>query len=240
MGDLRELLIREGIPIGEDRMSLLETYFDMLSDWNERMDLTSVPPAEMPARHFLDSLLPLRDTAYFFPGARLIDVGSGAGFPGLALAAARPDVTVTLLEAQGKRCRFLNAVRERLRLQNVAVIQDRAETLGRDPAHREGYDLAVARAVAGLNVLLEYLLPFVKEGGYALCWKGPAAEEELNDGRAAATALGGEIGAFREMISPAMEGRHLIVPVYKCERTAPQYPRKNGMPAKRPLKADKK
>ncbi len=240
MGNLTELLIREQIPVERERMRALETFEAMLSDWNTRMDLTSVSREETPARHFLDSLLPLRDTAYFALGTRLIDVGSGAGFPGLALAVARPDMKVTLLEAQSKRCGFLRAVMEELRLDNVEVIQERAETLGRAPEHRERNDLAVARAQAGQNVLLEYLLPFVKVGGNALCWKGPAAEAELPDGQAAAALLGGKIGEFREMVSPALEGRHLLVPVYKESITVPQYPRKNGMPAKRPLKADKK
>lgn len=240
MGELRDLLIRERIPIALERMDALEAYQALLLEWNARMDLTSVPPEGVAARHFLDSLVPLRDTAFFFPGARVIDVGTGAGFPGLALAAARPDLHMTLLEAQGKRCQFLSAVREALGLERVAVIQERAEVLGRDPAHREQYDLAVSRAVAGLNVLVEYLLPFVRVGGSALCWKGPALREEMADGQAAAALLGGSAGDSLEMKSPALEGVHLLLPVSKMEATAPQYPRKNGIPAKRPLKADKK
>ncbi|MBQ9264623.1 MAG: 16S rRNA (guanine(527)-N(7))-methyltransferase RsmG [Clostridia bacterium] len=240
MADVKELLAREGIPVAEERLDLIRRYQEMLIDWNSRMDLTSVPPEEMAARHFLDSLLPLREGKLIPASASLIDVGTGAGFPGLALAAARPDLRVTLLEAQGKRCQFLNAVKEELGLDHVRVIQERAEVLGRHPDHREQYDLAVARAVAGLNVLCEYLLPFVRVRGQALCWKGPAVLEEMADGQAAAEKLGGAVLTPVEMCSEALEGKHLLVPIQKMEKTVSQYPRKNGIPSKRPLKAEKK
>lgn len=239
MGDIGTLLKKWDVPCGEAGIRDLEAFAALLTDWNTRMDLTSVPAQEMAARHFLDSLLPLREAALFPRGARLIDVGTGAGFPGLALAAARRDLQVTLLEAQGKRCQFLNAVRDALKLEKVTVIQDRAEVLGRAPGHRESYDLAVARAVAGLNVLCEYLLPFVRTGGFALCWKGPAVLEEMTDGRAAAQALGGRVETPLEMTCGDLEGRRLLVPVRKMEETSPQYPRKNGIPAKRPIQCAK-
>ena len=210
----------------------------MLIDWNGRMDLTSVPPEDMPEKHFLDSLLPLTRAELFTADCSLIDVGTGAGFPGLALAAARPDCRVTLLEAMQKRCQFLQAVCDDLGLSNVRVIQNRAEIAGQDGTLREQYDRAVARAVAPLNVLCEYLLPFVKPGGMALCWKGPAAEEELPNGSFAAQQLGGEMGEIIELF--CHDTRHVIVPVKKITQTLPQYPRKNGIPAKRPLKSGKK
>ncbi len=238
MADMQALLAQAGVPVDENALKNLNCYHEMLLDWNMRMDLTSVQEGDMASRHFLDSLLPLTLPEYFPENARLIDVGTGAGFPGLALAIARPDFQVTLLEAQGKRCAFLRAVCEELRLQNVSVIQERAEVLGRMEAHRERYDLAVARAVAPLNVLAEYLLPFVRVGGRALCWKGPAVAEELQDGAAAAAALGGKL------ISPVTLNQngvhHLLVPMEKETETLPQYPRKNGIPVKRPLKSGKK
>ena len=237
MPDLKEALNKAGISLDAEAVSRLNRYHEMLLDWNTRMDLTSVTEQDMAARHFVDSLLPLTREELFPQGIRMIDVGTGAGFPGLALAAARPDVAVTLLEAQGKRCQFLNAVIEDLQLKNVKVIQDRAEVLGQNPDHREQYDRAVARAVAPLNVLCEYLLPFVKIGGYALCWKGPAAGEEGADGAFAAEKLGGKLEPFIEM--PQQDTRHVLVPVIKIEKTLPQYPRKNGIPAKRPLKSGK-
>ncbi|MBR3019729.1 MAG: 16S rRNA (guanine(527)-N(7))-methyltransferase RsmG [Clostridia bacterium] len=237
MADMTDLLFNAGIPLGEDRVSALNIYHGMLLDWNTRMDLTSVPDAEVANRHFLDSLLPLTLKDYFPQGLRLIDVGTGAGFPGLALAIARPDFQVTLLEAQGKRCTFLQAVCDELRLQNVAVCQERAEVLGRAEGYREAYGLAVARAVAPLNVLCEYLLPFVKVGGSAFCWKGPAVAGEMEDGAAAARKLGGTIDAPISLSLPDAE--RLLVSIRKTETTPPQYPRKNGIPAKRPLKKDK-
>ncbi len=238
MYDLGPLLQASGVPVTAEATKKLNLYWEMLIGWNGRMDLTSVAPQEMAEKHFLDSLLPLTQPGLFPAGCTMIDVGTGAGFPGLALAIARPDCRVTLLEAMQKRCQFLQAVCDALGLAHVRVIQDRAEISGRDPAHRERYDRAVARAVAPLNVLCEYLLPFVKPGGLALCWKGPAAEEELSDGAFAARALGGEINEIIEL--PWIDTRHVIVPVKKITENLPLYPRKNGIPAKRPLKSGKK
>ena len=237
MADVGSVLREAGVEVSDQAVEQLNVYAAMLLDWNRRMDLTSVSDSDTGIRHFLDSLLPLREEGLFPEGARIIDVGSGAGFPGLPIAIARPDLRVTLLEAQGKRCQFLNAVIDALNLQNVAVIQDRAETLGRVTDHRESYDRAVARAVAPLNVLCEYLLPFVRVGGMALCWKGPAVAEEWADGQAAAAALGGETG---DLIQTDFGGtRHVLAVIRKTQATLPQYPRKNGIPAKRPIRADK-
>ena len=239
MTELRLPLAAAGLELDETALSRLETYHDMLLDWNTRMDLTSVSADRMAARHFLDSLLPLKASGLIPEEGRLIDVGTGAGFPGLPLAIARPSLQVTLLEAQGKRCQFLQAVCQALGLENVTIINDRAENLGRTEGHREGYDRAVARAVAALPVLAEYLLPFVREGGMALCWKGPAVAGEQADGAAAAARLGGRLLPLVDMEGCGEETGHVIAPMEKIEKTLPLYPRKNGMPAKRPLKADK-
>ena len=239
MTELRLPLATAGLELDETALSRLETYHDMLLDWNTRMDLTSVSADRMAARHFLDSLLPLKASGLIPEEGRLIDVGTGAGFPGLPLAIARPSLQVTLLEAQGKRCQFLQAVCQALGLENVTIINDRAENLGRAEGHREGYDRAVARAVAALPVLAEYLLPFVRAGGMALCWKGPAVAGEQADGAAAAARLGGRLLPLVEMEGSGEETGHVIAPMEKIEKTLPLYPRKNGMPAKRPLKADK-
>lgn len=233
---MKNTLEKAGIFLGEDALCRLEQYLALLIAWNKQMDLTSVPDEEMKERHFADSLLPLTKEGLFPQNASLIDVGTGAGFPGLVMAAAREDLQVTLLEAQQKRCTFLQAVCDALQLKNVTIIHDRAEVLGKAEAHREQYDRAVARAVAPMNVLCEYLLPFVKVGGMAVCWKGPQVEQEREDGNAAARRLGGE-----EMtLLPMGQGGHVAACVKKTEKTVPQYPRKNGIPVKRPLKADKK
>ena len=237
MDKVRSALRHAGVDLGDQAVLALSQYRDMLLDWNRRMDLTSVSAQDTGERHFLDSLLPLSEASLFPAGAAVIDVGSGAGFPGLPIAIARPDLGVTLLEAQGKRCQFLCAVKDALGLQNVTVIQNRAEVLSRDETHREQYDRAVARAVAPLNVLCEYLLPFVRVGGLALCWKGPAVREEWADGCAAAKLLGGEVQ--EEIVMASGDTRHVLAPIRKISETLPQYPRKNGIPAKRPLRADK-
>ena len=231
------ILSAGGVTLPPEALEKLESYHALLLQWNEKMDLTNVPEAEMPLRHYGDSLLPLARSDWFPAGASLIDVGTGAGFPGMALAIARPDLRVTLLDAQRKRCDFLSAVREQLELENVRILHARAEDAARTEL-REHFQAAAARAVAPLNVLAEYLLPFVRVGGRALCWKGPAVAEELQDGAAAAAALGGKL------ISPVTLNQngvhHLLVPMEKETETLPQYPRKTGIPVKRPLKSGKK
>lgn len=232
---MKQTLEKAGIRLPEDATHRLEAYLKLLIEWNKQMDLTSVPDGEMAERHFADSLLPLNHENLFPENCSLIDVGTGAGFPGLVIAAARGDIRVTLLEAQQKRCTFLQAVVDALQLRNVTIIHDRAEVLGRAENHREQYDRAVARAVAPMNVLCEYLLPFVKVGGMAVCWKGPQIEAEKADGNAAAEKLGGK----DMVLLPMGQGGHVTACVEKIQNTVPQYPRKNGIPTKRPLKADK-
>ena len=196
MEEMRRALANAGISLSDESLRQMEKYRDMLLTWNARMDLTNVPAGDTVQRHFLDSLLPLGVEGLFPAGCRVIDVGSGAGFPGMPLIIVRPDMHMTLLEAQGKRCDFLRAVKEELGLERLEIVQDRAEIAGQNAAYRERFDRATARAVAPLNLLCEYLLPFVQPGGLALCWKGPAAEDELPDGTFAAQALGGEMSEF--------------------------------------------
>lgn len=224
-----------GIPFAEDLPEKLEIYLRLLLEWNTKMDLTAVEKEEdLLDRHFADSLTVLR-TDLVKPGASLVDVGTGAGFPGMVLAMARPDLHVVLMDAQRKRLKFLEAVAAETGTGNAEILHARAEDAARDRKHREQYDIAAARAVAPLNVLAEYLLPFVKVGGCALCWKGPALKQELEAGRRAAHLLGGRL----EMpVSCAVAGRdweHTILPVRKTERTAAAYPRKAGTPKAKPL-----
>ena len=223
------------IPFAEDLPEKLEIYLRLLLEWNTKMDLTAVEEEEdLLDKHFADSLTVLR-TDLVKPGASLVDVGTGAGFPGMVLAMARPDLHVVLMDAQRKRLKFLEAVAAEAGTGNAAILHARAEDAARDRKHREQYDIAAARAVAPLNVLAEYLLPFVKVGGCALCWKGPALKQELEAGRRAAHLLGGRL----EMpVSCAVAGRdweHTILPVRKTERTAAAYPRKAGTPKAKPL-----
>lgn len=229
---LKPFMQRQGLPLSDAVYGQLEAYSRLLAAWNGRMDLTNVPDEDMWLLHYADSLLPLRQGELFPFGARLIDVGTGAGFPGLAIAIARKDLRVCLLDALKKRCEFLTAVKDALGLANVEVLHARAEDAARGPK-RGAFDIATARAVAPLNVLCEYLMPFVKPGGVSLCWKGPQVKNELDAAAPAAQVLGGQMGG---LIALPMEGREHYVQVIAQKSPAPGlYPRRAGTPSKNPL-----
>ena len=215
----------------------LATYQALLAEWNERINLTGDASLEATLdRHFMDSLAPLKQGELMIRGACLIDVGSGAGFPGLPLAIARPDLQVTLLDSLRKRLLFLDEVIAQLNLTNVRTLHARAEDAGRELEHREGYDLAVARAVAPAPVLLELLLPLTRIGGKAICYKGPSAAEELDAAARASRLLGG--GPVRSLpvtIPGHDDWQHCVLVIDKRERTPRLYPRKAGTPERAPL-----
>ena len=230
-----------GIPHDAELPAKLLRYHELLLDWNTRMDLTAVTDeAEMIDKHYVDSLSALAVPGLIPQTGSLIDVGTGAGFPGLPLALACPGLKVTLMDAQQKRLNFLQAVIDDLGVRNVTLVHARAEDGAQFPNHREKYDLAVARAVASLAVLSEYLLPYVKVGGKALCWKGPALMEELPQGRKAAFLLGGKAQEPLSAPLPGRDWQHLLLPVDKVQKTARLYPRKAGTPGKNPLGASGK
>lgn len=225
-----------GIAHADDLPGKLLRYHELLLDWNTRMDLTAVTDeAEMIDKHYVDSLSALAVPGLMPQTGTLIDVGTGAGFPGLPLALACPNLQVTLMDAQQKRLNFLQAVIDDLGVRNVTLVHARAEDGARFPNHREKYDIAVARAVASLAVLSEYLLPYVRVGGKALCWKGPALWDELPQGRKAAFLLGGKVGEAIPVHFPGRDWQHLLLPIAKTAKTARQYPRKAGTPGKSPL-----
>ena len=233
--DIRERLKKNEIPCRDELPEKLHIYLRLLKKWNERMDLTAVTDdEEMMDKHFIDSLAVIK-TGLIGENAKIIDVGTGAGFPGMVLSMARPDSKVTLLDAQQKRLTFLEAVAESTGTGNVILVHARAGDGARKKELRERYDIAAARALAPMNVLCEYLLPYVAVDGYALCWKGPALREEMESGRRAAYLLGGRL----EMpVSCRIYGRdweHLIMPVRKVQHTSAQFPRKAGIPKSKPL-----
>lgn len=215
----------------------LARYHTLLCEWNQRMNLTGDTAIETAmARLYLDSLAPLAAEGLFPRGATLIDVGSGAGFPGLPLAIARPDLNVLLLDSLGKRVTFLREVIAALALPNARAVHARAEDAGRDPALREAFDIALARAVAPTPVLLELLLPFARVGGAALCYKGPSASEELAAGGRAATLLGGgPLSAIPVAVPGQPEWQHCVLRCEKYRATPALYPRKAGTPERAPL-----
>ena len=235
----RETILRRlqenGIPGADALAGQLQTYLSLLLEWNQRMDLTAVlGEEELVDRHFLDSLTVL-NTGLLDGTQNLIDVGTGAGFPGLVIALARPDLRVTLLDSQQKRLNFLQAVIDATGASNAELIHARAEDGARNPELRERFDIACARAVAPLNVLGEYLLPYVRVGGKMLCWKGPGLKDELEAGRKAAFLLGARLLEPVPAPVAGFDWNHMILPAEKTGKTPKAYPRKAGQPKAKPL-----
>lgn len=217
------------------QLAQFAAYESLLLQWNERISLTAIrDPRTIRIRHFLDALSCATVTGPL-DGRSLIDVGSGAGFPGLPLKILYPSLRLTLVDSVAKKARFLELVAAELGLAEVTVIADRAEVLGQDATHREAYDWAVARAVAELRVLAELLLPLCRVGGCMLAQKGGGAAAELEVARPAINALGGGDSRLASVRLPESDSHHYLVVVEKTRPTDPRYPRRAGIPAKRPL-----
>ena len=231
---LAERAAAMGIPMSDAQAGQFNTYHEMLVEANARMNLTRVPedPAEAVDRNYLDCIAPL---AGGFPAVgAAVDVGSGAGFPGIPLAIMLPDTRFTLVDALGKRVDFLRGVIDRLGL-NAVALHLRAEDAARQERLREGFDLAVARAVAPMNVLCEYLLPLVRVGGHMLALKGPGLDDELTWTENALQLLGGEIERVQPLIIPGRDWNHRAAWIAKTAPTPEKYPRRAGTVEKRPL-----
>jgi 16S rRNA (guanine527-N7)-methyltransferase len=221
---------------GNQVVALLR-YEKELLEWNQKFNLTAIRDVEsIRAKHFLDSFsCVLAWTLRASPPASLIDVGTGAGFPGLPLKILYPNLKLTLVESVGKKAKFCEHIVRTLGLEHVEVLASRAEDVGQDPHHREKYDVAVARAVANLNVLSEYLLPLVRLGGTMLAQKGASASAEADSAREAMKLLGGELRELIPVQLPGvLEDRYLVL-VDKVAATPVNYPRKAGTPGKVPL-----
>lgn len=228
------------IELDEVQQEKLLDFGAMLLAENEKQNLTAVrDPREVVSRHFLDSLAPLTVPAarerLCVPGARLIDVGTGAGFPGVPLAIALPELSCTLLDSLQKRIAFLENVRETLGLSNVNLLSARAEDAAKDPEHREAYSLATSRAVADLAILSEYCLPFVRVDGAFLAYKGADCAEETERAASALQILGGTTPCAESYTIPELEGIHALLLIEKTTSTPDKYPRRAGIPTKRPL-----
>ncbi len=227
-----------GVSLSAGQCAAFAQYRALLLEWNARVNLTAITePRQVVTRHFLDSLsvvlaVPERLRA---GRARVLDVGSGAGFPGLALAIAFPRWRVTALEATGKKVRFLEHVVRELRLTNARVLQGRAEEVGHDRYERGHYDVVTARAVAALPTLLEYCQPFARMGGLVVAPKKGEIGDEVAAGMIAAAMLGGRMDAPQTVSAPGLEDGRVLVVVHQ-ERACPaQYPRQGGAPTKQPL-----
>jgi 16S rRNA (guanine527-N7)-methyltransferase len=222
-----------GLTLDQRQLGQFATYARELRRWNERINLTAITDErEIVTRHFLDSLRCALSWGAS-PGS-LIDVGTGAGFPGLPLKILRPELRLTLVESIEKKAAFLKHIAAELDLSEVVMLVARAETAGHDIAHRERYDVATARAVAELRVLAEYCLPLCRVGGRFLAPKGDLIEREIADAQATIGRLGGQISGVEVVDLPDVERRTLVV-VEKLAPTPGQYPRAVGVPAKRPL-----
>lgn len=223
-----------GFSLSEEQLSQFSVYADMLLDWNEKMNLTAITdPFEIAVKHFADSLYGLQ---FLGKNDRIIDVGTGAGFPGIPLKIARPELSCTLLDSLNKRLRFLDAVVSELKLSDTETIHSRAEDgAAKKSPLREGFDVCVSRAVSQLNVLSEYCLPYVKTGGLFLAYKGGGINEELDEAMNAIKTLGGEIDRVFRYTIPETDIAHSIVVIRKTRPTPPKFPRLQGKIAKQPL-----
>lgn len=225
-----------GFHIDDNQVQQLLTYKDILLEWNEKMNLTAITEEEeVMVKHFLDSLSCIQ-SQYLKEEGTMIDVGTGAGFPGIPLKVYFPKLKLTLLDSLNKRVEFLKEVSQELGLEDVNFVHGRAEECGQEETHREQYDYAVARAVASLNVLVEYCLPFVKVGGYFICQKGPQLKEEIQNSQNAITVLGGKVVEQKEITLPFSDITHSLLVIEKIKQTPTKYPRKPGTPSKKPIK----
>ncbi len=230
----RELM---GLELTPEQLRSFQTYAVDLIEWNRRVNLTAITdPHGIEIKHFLDSLtalLAIRPDA----GIRVVDVGTGAGFPGIPLKIVCPGIELVLLESVGKKVRFLEHIVRKLGLTGVDVVRARAEEMGRDPQYREQFDLVIARAVAWMPVLVEYLLPLCKIGGHCLAYKGENAHAEVLEAEGALRVLGGRVVKVIPVELPGVtETRHLVL-VAKEARSPGKYPRRPGIPSKRPILA---
>lgn len=240
MSEIADLLLQGanelGIHLGTEQISQFEAYCALLSTWNEKFNLTAIiDPQEITLKHFIDSLTVIKHFD-IKPGAHVIDIGTGAGFPGIPLKIARPDISLVLLDSLQKRTHFLEAVVDELSLSSVTVIHGRAEEVGREAKYRELFDIAVSRAVAPLSILCEYCLPLVRVGGYFIPMKGPDIVTELADAQAAISLLGGKNHGARTFSLPVSGDARSLVFIEKQAHTPAKYPRKAGTPKKEPLR----
>lgn len=221
-----------GVPLNEEQINQLKEYSRLLTEWNEKINLTAICDEEgIAVKHFLDSMSAIT-TGYI--GKNVIDVGTGAGFPGLVLKIAKPEISLTLLDSLNKRITFLKEVSSSLNLDGIEFVHARAED-GARGALRAKFDTVVSRAVANMTALSELCIPYLKIGGYFLALKGPLADEELDNAKRAIHILGGEVKEVANVKIPYSDLSHKIIIVKKVRQTPLQYPRKAGIPTKNPL-----
>lgn len=225
-----------GISLNDIQVQQFIGYYELLMEWNQVMNLTAITDYdEVVIKHFMDSLS-LADFCDIINMKSCIDVGTGAGFPGIPLKILFPDKKFTLLDSLNKRVKFLKHIISELKLDNVTAIHGRAEDVARMAIHREQYDLCVSRAVAQLNVLSEYCIPFVKPDGYFISYKSEKGLEEAEQSKDAIIKLGGLLERTESFCLPDTDMNRVFVLIKKVKRTNERYPRKSGLPSKEPLR----
>lgn len=233
INNIAEIVESFGVQLSYSQKAAYERYAELLIQWNEKINLTAITePKQIGIKHFLDCLMIFKN-ADIPMGAKIIDVGTGAGFPGIVMKIARPDIKLTLLDSLNKRLIFLREVCDELGL-DAEIIHFRAEEAGRKKEYRENFDIATARAVARLNILSEYCLPFVKKDGYFISMKGPAAEEELKEAYVALKTLGAKAEGVKTETLPDGDKRSFVF-IKKISQTPTQYPRISAKISKKPL-----
>lgn len=231
--DLIEKSKKVNVEIDKIKEEQFYQYMQLLIEWNEKINLTAITePNDIILKHFIDSIT---INKYIKDSDNIMDIGTGAGFPGIPLKIMNSDKKFVLVDALNKRINFLNQVCEKLGLKDIKCIHTRAEELANNAEHREIYEIVVSRAVARLNILLEYMLPFVKVGGLCICMKGPNIEEELKEAEKAILVLGGKVEKVENFLLPESDIERNIVIIKKVKNTPNQYPRKAGLPSKQPI-----
>ena len=224
-----------GVDINEQQLKAYDTYYQLLVEWNNKINLTAITePQPVAIKHMIDSISCFKPEI-FSPGATVIDVGTGAGFPGLPLKIFQPQLQLTLLDSLNKRVKFLQCVVDQLQLTQTTVIHARAEEAARQKLYREKFDIAVSRAVARLPVLCEYCLPFVSVGGYFVALKGMQYQSEAAEAEKAVDILGGRIEEIVPVKLPGIDDVRAVIYIKKIKKTPGTYPRKAGTPEKNPL-----
>ena len=221
------------IELSNKQLEQFYLYMNLLLEWNEKINLTAITdPKEIILKHFIDSIT---IATYLKNAQSILDIGTGAGFPGIPLAILENSKDFILMDSLNKRIIFLQEVIQKLTLTRVQAIHGRAEELWKEKEHREHYDLVTSRAVAKLNILLEYMLPFIKMGGRCICMKSQEIEEELEEAKQAIELLGGKLEKVDEIILPESDVKRKIIVIQKVRQTPIKYPRKPGIPTKEPI-----
>ena len=223
-----------GVRFSVEQMEQFYKYMNLLIEWNEKINLTAIiEPEEIIQKHFIDSLTILNRIE---DNKSVVDVGTGAGFPGIPLSIMNPTLKITLVDSLNKRLVFLQEVINQLGLKNVELVHARAEDFGQNKKYREKFDVATSRAVANLSTLSEYLIPLVKENGKIICMKASEAEEEIEQAKKAINVLGGTIKNVETFDLPQSDIGRTIITIEKIKKTPAKYPRKAGTPAKEPIR----